>query len=370
MLAAARRPLPALVRLSGALGLCALAGAAAAQATGPQRHAAPASPPGAMAATPAPAAAAATPPASAASFARVGDTEISAVDYQRALAVAMRKKYYHAKPPEAELARFQREVGDDVVNRVLLLAEARRRGIQPDAARIQATVAGYDAQYGSSPTWKTSRERMLANVLPQLERDSLLERLETLVRRVDPATEAQAQAFYDDNRQLFVEPEQVKLAVILLKVDPSSPQAVWTSALAEGRTLHRKLLAGASFNELARLHSGDRSAARGGEMEYTHRGMLPEAVHAVVDKLQPGQTSEPVQLLEGVAILRLDGRQPARQRGFEQVKERARELWQRQEAERRWKQLIAQLRQGTPIRVDERHYAPLPAPVESRARAG
>ena len=41
----------------------------------------------------------------------------------------MRKKYYHAKPPEAEYAKFQREVGDEVVNRVLLLDEARRRGI-------------------------------------------------------------------------------------------------------------------------------------------------------------------------------------------------------------------------------------------------
>lgn len=350
MLAAARRLLPALAWLLPALGQAA-----------PEAQAASA---------PKPAAPAASAAGGLAPFARVGDTEISGADYQRALAMAMRKKYYHAKPPEAELARFQREVGDDVVNRVLLLAEARRRGIQPDAARIQATVAGYDAQYGGSATWKTSRERMLANVLPQLERESLLERLEILVRQVEAPTEAQVRAFYDEHRPLFVEPEQVKLAVILLKVDPSSPQAVWNGALAEGRTLHRKLLAGADFNELARLHSGDRSAARGGEMEYTHRGMLPEAVHTVVDKLQPGQTSEPVQLLEGVAILRLDGRLAARQRAYEQVKERARDLWQRQEADRRWKQLIAQLRQGTPIRVDERHYAPLPAPAESRERAG
>lgn len=302
-------------------------------------------------------------------FATVGDTVVSVDNYQRALAVAMRKKYYHAKPPEAELARFQREVGDDVVNRVLLLAEAKRRGIQPDRAAISATVAGYDKQYGNSANWKANRDKMLAAVVPQLEAESLLERLGALVKAVPEPSEAVARAYYEKHRDLFVEPEQVKLGVILLKVDPSSPQAVWDEAKQEARAIHRKLTTGADFAELARLHSGDRSAAQGGQMDYTHRGMLPEAVHGVVDALKPGGLSEPVQLLEGVAILRLDDRRAAQQRRFEQVKERAADLWQREEAQSRWDKLIAQLRRATPVRIDESHYAPLPATPE-KARAG
>lgn len=303
------------------------------------------------------------------SFATVGDTVISAADYQRALAVATRKKYYHAKPPEAEYPKFQREVGDDVVNRVLLLAEAKRRGIQPDRAMIDAAVAGYDKQYGGSANWKANRERMLAAVVPQLEADSLLERLGKLVKTAPPPGEAVARAYYDKHKEQFVEPEQVKLSVILLKVDPSSPQAVWNGAKDEAQAIHRKLEAGADFGELARLHSGDRSAALGGQMDYTHRGMLPEAVHGVVDALKPKELSEPVQLLEGVAILRLDDRRAAQQRRFEQVKDRAAELWQREEASSRWNRLIAELRRATPVRIDESHYAPLPATPE-KARAG
>jgi peptidyl-prolyl cis-trans isomerase SurA len=139
--------------------------------------------------------------------------------------------------------------------------------------------------------------------------------------------------------------------------------------MAEARTLHRKLVAGANFGDLAKLHSGDRSAARGGEMDYTHRGMLPEAVHSVVDQLKPGDLSEPVQLLEGVTLLRLDGRRPAQQREFDAVKPRAAELWQRAEADARWKQLIAELRNATPVRIDESHYAPLRTPAD-KLRAG
>ena len=311
------------------------------------------------------------PPAAApaAAFATVGKTVISAAEYERALAVAMRTKYYHAKPPEAELAKFQREVGDDVVNRVLLLDEARRRGIQPDRDKIAATVAGYDAQYQASPNWKANRDKMLAAVTPRLESDSQLERLGVLVKTVAEPAEAVARAYYEQHKDLFLEPEQVRLSVILLKVDPSSPQPVWNSARDEAKRVYQRLRAGADFAELARLHSGDRSAANGGQLEYTHRGMLPEALHGVVDKLKERDLSEPVQLLEGVAILRLDGRRAAQQRAFEQVRDRAADLWQRAEAQARWNRLIAELRRATSIRIDETHYAPLPA-APHKARAG
>jgi parvulin-like peptidyl-prolyl isomerase len=292
-------------------------------------------------------------------FARVGDSVVTLADYQRALAIAVRNKYYHAKPPEGELAKFQREVGNDVVNRVLLLAEARRRGLKPDAAKIQATVAGYETQYKSSPNWQANREKMLAAVVPQLERENLLEQLTRQVRAVPEPGEAVARAYYEQHKDLFVEPEQVKFSVILLKVDPSAPAAQWRSAEDEGRRLHARLVAGADFAELARLHSGDRSASRGGQMEYTHRGMLPDAVQKVIEPLAVGALAEPVRLLEGVTILRLDGRKAAQQRSFEQVRQRAGDLWQRDEADGRWQRLLADLRRATPVRIDESHYAPL-----------
>ena len=325
------------------LALCALPGAASAQG---------------KAAPPTAAASAAQPDAV---FARVGETKIALADYQRALSVAMRNKYYHAKPPEGEIARFQREVGDDVVNRVLLLAEAKRRGLKPDAAKIAATLAGYETQYQSSPNWKTNRDKMLAAVRPQLERESLLEQLLRQVRDVPEPSEAVVRTYYEQHKDLFVEPEQVKLSLILLRVDPSSPVAAWRSVDDEGRKLHAKLVAGASFAELARLHSGDKSAAQGGQMETMHRGLLPEAVHKVIDPLSVGAMSEPVRLLEGVAILRVDERKTAQQRGFAEVRARAADLWQRAEGDARWKALLADLRRATTVRIDESHYAPIHA---------
>lgn len=302
-------------------------------------------------------------------FATVGQRTITVAEYRQALAVATRKKYYHAKPPEAEFAAFQREVGDDLVNRVLLLEEAKRRGIRPDRERIDAALAGYEARYKGNRSWEANRERMLAAVAQQLEADSVLERLEKQVKAMREPTAREARAYYEQHKELFVEPERVKLGVILLKVDPSSPQAAWNAAHEEARRIHQRLAAGADFAELAKLHSGDLSAGRGGDMGYVHRGMLPEGVHAVVDKLARGAISAPVQVLEGVAILRLDDRKLARQRSFDEVRERAGDLWQRAEADAAWKALIAELRKRTSIRVDESQFLQPPG-AAGKGRAG
>ena len=51
------------------------------------------------------------------------------------------------------------------------------------------------------------------------------------------------------------------------------------------------------------------------------------------------------------------------------MRQRAAELWQREQADARWKQLIAELRQRTPVRIDESHYAPTRGSGE-KPRAG
>lgn len=312
-------------------------------------------------------------------FAVVGDTTITWQEYQNAFSSGMRQKYYHARPPEREVAQFQREVGDRLVNRVLLLAEARRRGIGPDREAIKRTVDGYDKRYAGSAQWKENRDKMLPPLIADLEIGSTVEALEKRVRDVAAPTEPQARAHYAAHPEQFTEPEQVRIALILLKVDPSSTSAVWESAMEEAKQIHARLQRGAAFAELARTHSADASAEKGGDLGYVHRGMLPDAVQSqVIDTLKPGQFSAPVRLLEGVAIVQLIDRKLAKLRAFEDVKARAAELLRRDQGEKAWNTLIADLRRKAVFKIDESRFLPLveeakgtaPAPASSAAQAG
>lgn len=305
-------------------------------------------------------AAEATAADAAAAFARVGDVVITQKDYDDAFAIAARNKFYHGKPPEAEVAKLQREVGDALVNDVLLLREAQRRKIRPDGAAVQKQLDAYEARYGKSEMWQKNKATMLPPLKKKLERDSVLDQLNALVRKVPEPSAAQIQAYYNQHKDKFTEPEQVRVSMILLKVDPSSPQAKWNAATEEGTAIVRRLRGGAEFAELAKLHSGDASAAKGGDLGYLHRGMLPEPAQVALDKLQPGAVSDPVLLLEGVVVLRLDARKSPKLNPLPAVQQRAHDLLMRDQSDQAWSGLIARLRKDTPAKVDESRYLPLP----------
>jgi len=299
-------------------------------------------------------------------FAIVGPVTLSAVDFRSAYGVAARSKFYHSKPPEEEVAAFQREVGDELINRVLVVEEAKRLGIKADPAIVKEQMARYEQRARHAPNWATEQDRMRAAMTTQFENQDRFEQLAVKVRTVPEPTEQQLREYYARHKDLFVEPAKVRVSVILLKVDPSAPKPAWEAARAEAAKLKAQLAAGADFAQLARLHSADASAANGGDMGYLHRGMLPDGVDTVVEGLKPGEVSPPVTLLEGVALLRLEGRQAAQQRSFSEVRPRTLELWKREESDRRWKKFIADLRKATPVRINESLYLPLPkAPTKA-----
>ncbi|MFZ5510769.1 MAG: peptidylprolyl isomerase [Pseudomonadota bacterium] len=285
-------------------------------------------------------------------FARVNGEILTLKDYESLFMVTVRNRYYHGKVPENELEAVRREVADSLINRVLLLKESRQRGITPDQAKVRKEIEGYESRYKASPMWQQNRERLLPGLTAQLEQQSVLERLEAAVRGAVQATPEQVREYFAKNPDKFTEPEKLRLSMILLKVDPSSPKAAWEAARQEAQGIYKKLTAGGDFAELARLHSGDASAANGGALGYLHRGMVPEALQGKIDDMKPGVVVEPVTLLEGVAIMRLDERIPARPRRFEDVAERARDLAQRDLGDAAWNALIARLRAAAMIRIE------------------
>ena len=294
-------------------------------------------------------------------FATVGDKVISAREYEDAVNAAARQKFYHGKPPEAEIEALFREVGDKLIERILLADEAARRRIKPDAKKVEETIAGYEARYKDSAQWKQNRERLLPGLREKLEQQDALEQLEATVRQQGKPSRKEARAYYESHPSAFTEPEKIHLAVILLKVDPSSPKLVWDKADEEARQIAGRLKNGSNFAELAKLHSGDSSSDKGGDLGYLHRGMLPENLQDKVDELKPGSISEPVRMLEGIGLFRLIDRKPALQRNFDDVAERAADLLSRDRSETAWKDFTTNLRKHARVEIDTKRYPKLAA---------
>jgi parvulin-like peptidyl-prolyl isomerase len=244
---------------------------------------------------------------------------------------------------------------------MLLQAEVRRRGMVPDAEKVRAEIAQYESRYAQSERWKQNRAVLLPGLERMLGEREVLERLQATVREPAPGMPSVEVLleYYQTHSALFTEPEQARLAVILLKVDPSAPSATWTAAVEEAQAIRARILAGADFGEAARMHSSDASAQAGGDLGYLHQGMMPEPLFEKLGGMKPGDLSEPVRLLEGVGLFRLVDRRPARLRPLAEVKERAAQLWRRDEGERRWAEFMAGLRASASIRIDTERYPAL-----------
>jgi parvulin-like peptidyl-prolyl isomerase len=298
-------------------------------------------------------------PAAAAVFARVGDTSITHDEYNAAFTAATRAKFYHGKPPDAEIAALQREVADQLVARIVLLREVKRRGLHPDVAAIQKQVAAYEQRYANSEPWKKSRAQMLPPLVARLEQEDVLAQIEKSVRDQSQPSETQVNAYFNAHRDKFTEPEQMRVSVILLKVDPSASSATWKASEEQAKGLAVRARAGEDFAVLARQFSAEASAPQGGDMGYLHSGMLPEGSQGALEKMKTGEISVPQRLLEGFAVFRLTDRKLATAHTLDEVKVRARELTQRDQANMTWDAFIKDLKGKTTVQIDQSRFLPL-----------
>jgi len=278
---------------------------------------------------------------------------ITAEEFRINVQAGFRQRFYHGRVPEAERTAFRREVGDGLIERRLLYREALRRGIRPERAWVAARLKEIEARYQALPRWEARREELLGALRRELEEQSLIRQLrEAVEKAAEPEPEA-VRRYYEAHPDRFTTPERLRVSLILLRVPPWSPEASWQAAREEAQRLVGELARGADFAGLAKRYSADESAARGGDLGYVHAGMLSPEAQRVVDALQPGEVSQPVRLLQGYALFRVVDRQPPRLNDFARSAERARRLLGREMKERAWVRLLEDLREKTPITINE-----------------
>lgn len=288
-------------------------------------------------------------------FAEVNGEKISLSSFAVALRREMREKYYHGKIPEAEIEGFQRGVSSNLIERVLMLQEAKKRKLQPevDEKKITNRLKALDQANSEKSGWELRRAELEQSLREEAEQESLLEKLASQVRSVESLSRQSVKEYYLANPSFFTTPEKLHVSTILLKVDPSSGNDVWQAAVQTAEGIVDKIRKGVDFSELARVHSADDSAKNGGDMGYLHKGMLAVPVQKILDFLDLGEVSEPVVLLSGVGIFRVEDKSVEKLNDLDLVYERAESLLMREQGERQWQNFLEGLHSSAIIKVNE-----------------
>ncbi len=301
-------------------------------------------------------------------FATVNGIPIQMSTYQTVLKLSARQHFYHGHPPEEELRAFRKQVGDSLIDESLMHQEAMRRGIEPDSARVNAELDMNVARLSVQPGWEQAREHLLPVLREGLERSDRIRQLEERFREeVTQPTEVELQSYYDLHIDKFTSPPQSRISMILLKVPAWGDSQTWAQRRDELEAIRHEISAGLEFSEAARRYSDDSSANSGGDMGYLHQGMLGTQAEAAIAALELNGISEPVTLLEGVALFRLMETTGHQVNPLEKVRQRALDLLMREKKAAAVDAAKQRLRHSAEIRYADPEYYELRQEVKGRS---
>ena len=225
--------------------------------------------------------------------------------------VVIRRADYEARLDAATDGAVLRQMVDEE----LQTQYARRRGLLPSEAAVQAQYARLSAERGFAGS------AAALSLTPDLVRHTLRAGLarEALAAQGVSPTEDQMQDFYRRNadpanlQARFYTPETVAVSVIV------------TPTEEEGRMARALLDAGVSFADVALQYSHDLSRRRGGTLPpvargRTRAGRIP-GLEPALFALAPGQTSGPDKIGGAWWVIRCLRRTPAAVRPYADVRD-------------------------------------------------
>ncbi|MDG4721239.1 MULTISPECIES: peptidylprolyl isomerase [Thalassospira] len=233
----------------------------------------------------------------------VNDDPISIIDLvERIKLVAVSSNIQMTPEKSNEIAP---QILQQLINETLQMQEAERRGIEvtdEDVARGKSMIeqnAGLpDGQLDAYLTQRRIAPGTIENqIRPQVAWQKLLGSMRSQVEI--------SEAEIDDSLQRIINNQgkpRNRVQEIFLPVDnPQDSTQVYHTA----QEVLGALKQGADFSALARQFSASASAANGGDLGWLYSGELSSDLQQVVNQLEPGKVSAPVQTIRGYYIIKL-----------------------------------------------------------------
>jgi peptidyl-prolyl cis-trans isomerase C len=256
-----------------------------------------------------------------------------------------------------------------VVDIHLLAEEARKLGLKPDEARVDASLeqlvqqAGgrenFDATLGQMGiTFEQLKVNATQSDLVQVYVDSKIEPLVTV-------TADEVSNYYNQNPQMFERPDMVRALHIFVRISQGADQAEKDAAKARVTAARQRVINGEDFAQVATEVSEGREASSGGDLGFFSRDSMVPAIADAAFALDIGEISEVLESQFGFHVIRVEEKRAASKMAFDEAKEPLEQMLREQKAGERVSQVLAELNQKATI-VE----VPPPASLQSGTGGG
>ncbi len=294
---------------------------------------------------------------------KVNDEPVFNSEVQMELArLAMQLQRMGQSPGQVDLQQVARQ---QVVDTHLLAQEARKAGIEPDEAKVQALIGQAATQAGGRDKLEASlaQSGMTLDQYAGILRQAMLANayVEQKLMPSAEVKEGEVRAFYETNKDKFRQEETVHARHILIRAQPEADAATREEARKKAEVIRERALKGEDFAELAKETSEGPSGPKGGDLGFFERKRMVPAFADAAFALKPGEISDVVETRFGYHVIKLEERKPAGVQPYDEVKEKLRAYLQQQRVREVVGEKLAALRKQAKIEAVGGGQAPRPA---------
>jgi len=246
--------------------------------------------------------------------ARVNDQVISRSDYERAeqdLDAQAKQQQW----TQQQLYEQKHDLLRDLIDQQLLLSRGKDLDItgetetvkRLDEMRKQNHLDSMEDLQKAAEAQGVSWEDFKASIRNRIITQEVIR--DEVGRHVN-ITPTEVQNYYNEHKQEFAQPEQVRLSEILIPTANPDDAAQVAAAKTKADGVEAKLKADGDFAALAKSSSGGPTAADGGDLGDFKRGQLAKVLEDQTFSLKPGQYTEPIRTKQGFVILKVTEHTP------------------------------------------------------------
>ncbi len=241
-------------------------------------------------------------------IARVNDQIITKSDYDRAQSELDQEGHQRGLSMQ-EMAAARKDLLSTLIDNQLWLSKGKELGItgetelikQLDEMRKKFNLDSMEDLEKAAREQGVSFEDFKANIRNHIITEDVMRQEVGQHLQITPG---EAERYYEQHKQDYVQPESERLNEILIAA-PADDAAKVAAAKAKADDLEARLHAGGDFAQLARSFSDGPTAGEGGDLGQYKRGQLGKVLEDKTFDLPSGQYTDPILTRQGYIILKV-----------------------------------------------------------------
>jgi peptidyl-prolyl cis-trans isomerase C len=223
-------------------------------------------------------------------------------------------------------ASFNKALLDQMIDRTAFFQEAKASGVTAPDTMLQNIMTQFVARFGGDQHLNETLTTMglaRGDFARAFRRDIVIRSyVQDKVEPTITVEEADARAFYDQNKEHFAAQDSVHVRHIILLAHPDDTDETRAARRTQMESIRKRAVTGESFADLARKYSQDGAAQDGGDLGYFARGMMVKPFEDAAFSLKKGQISPIVETQFGLHLIQCMDKRTAHPGTYEEAKDR------------------------------------------------